>query len=66
MLGVGVLQGSDSSSLCYQEALSREFCGLSMGAAVRRCPDNQCWVQGETAGKGDRQGSQRWRKMGYV
>ena len=54
-VGVGVHQGSVLSPLLFiivLEALSMEFHRLSVGAAVRSKPDDQCWVHGGTAGKG--------------
>ena len=44
-VGVGVHQGSVLSPLLFiivLEALSREFCAATVGAAVRRQPDDQC------------------------
>ena len=49
-VGVGVHQGSVLSPLLFIQGVSHR---LSMGAAVCGRPDDQCWVHGGTAGKGE-------------
>ena len=55
-VGVGVHQGSVLSPLLFIIMLEASIQGvphrLSVGAAVHRRPDDQCWVHGGTAGKG--------------
>ena len=55
-VGVGVHQGSVLSPLLFIIVLRGSIQGvphrLSVGAAVCRRPDDQCWVHGGTAGKG--------------
>ena len=57
-VGVGVHQGSVLSQLLFIIVLEARYIQgvshrLSMGAAVCGPPDDQCWVQGGTAGKGE-------------
>ena len=57
-VGVGVHQGSVLSPLtalyhCVRGSIQGVSHRLSMGAAVCGRPDDQCWVHGGTAGKGE-------------